>query len=102
MTRFALFTILLAQPALADQGEYYGHMMDGGYGYGVGMMFGPVLWLIVLGLIVAGVIWFVRSMDGSGPGTKSQPDALAELDLRFARGEIDADDYAARKKLLSS
>ena len=74
--------------------------MDG-YGYGIGMMFGPVLWLIVIGLIIAGVIWMVRRTDGAHPVSK-QSGALAELDLRFARGEIDADDYAARKKLLSA
>lgn len=75
-------------------------MMDWGYGYGTGMMFGPILWLVVLGLIVAGIIWLVRRLDGgTGPG---QNNALAELDLRFARGEIDPEDYAARKKLLQS
>ncbi|MGR3452598.1 SHOCT domain-containing protein [Pseudooceanicola sp.] len=26
---------------------------------------------------------------------------MAELDMRLARGEIDAEDYAARKKLLN-
>ena len=93
--RFTLPALLAATPALADPGEYR-HMMDYGYGYGVGMMFGPVLWLIVLGLIVAGIIWFVRK--GDVPGQSS---ARAELDLRFARGEIDAEDYAARKKLLA-
>ena len=96
--RFTLPALLTATPALADP-EGYGHMMDYGYGYGVGMVFGPVLWLIVLGLIVAGVIWFVRKNEGDhGPG-KSR--ARAELDMRFARGEIDAEDYAARKKMLA-
>lgn len=93
----ALPLLLIATPASADP-EGYRHMMDWGYGPGYGMMFGPILWLIVLGLIVAAVIWFVRRMDGH-PGASS---AMQELDLRFARGEIDADDYAARKKLLSS
>ena len=93
--RFTLPALLAASPALGDPGEYR-HMMDYGYGYGFGMMFGPILWLIVLGLIVAGIIWFVRK--GDGPG---QSGARAELDMRFARGEIDAEDYAARKKLLA-
>ena len=96
MKRLALPLVLLAQPALADP-EGYDHMMN----YGPGMMFGPVLWLIVLGLVVAGIVWFVRRMDGHAPVGKA-PGALAELDMRFARGEIDAEDYAARKKLLAS
>jgi putative membrane protein len=100
MTRLALPLALLAQPALADP-EGYDHMMNWGYGYGPGMMFGPVLWLIVLGLIVAGVVWFVRRMDGQSPDGNASS-ALAELDMRFARGDIDAEDYAARKKLLGS
>jgi putative membrane protein len=92
-----LATLFTALPALAIAQGYSGHMLD--YGYGYGMMFGPVLWLIVLGLIVAGVIWFVRRTD-AGQGTGASR-ALSELDLRFARGEIDAEDYAARKKLLT-
>ena len=99
MKRLALPLALLAQPASADP-EGYDHMMNWGYGYGPGMMFGPVLWLIVLGLIVAGVIWFVRRMDGQSPDGNASS-ALAELDMRFARGEVDAEDYAARKKLLA-
>lgn len=101
MKRLVVVMMLLAQPALAERGEYYGHMMDGGYGYGIGMMFGPVLWLIVLGLIVAGIVWFVRRTEVAA-GRKPQSDALAELDLRLARGEIEADDYTARKKLLTA
>ena len=92
-----LAAALFATPATADP-DGYGHMS--GWGYDVGMMFGPILWIIVLGLTVAGVIWFVRSTDngGSKPG---KSDAISELDLRLAKGEIDAEDYAARKKLLT-
>ena len=86
--------LFLAAPAFADPGDY-GHMT--GYGYGIGMMFGPVLWLLVLGGVVAGVIWFARSHE---PSVKTSS-ARAALDLRFANGEIDANDYAARKKLMA-
>ncbi|MFW2545356.1 SHOCT domain-containing protein [Primorskyibacter sp. 2E107] len=98
MKHLVLAMVLVAGPALADRGDGYGYMMDG-YGYGMSMMFGPILWLIVLGLVVAGVIWFVRRSDTS-PAQKSG-DAMAELDMRLARGDIDAEDYAARKKLLA-
>lgn len=100
MFRVTLPMVAVATPAFADP-EGYGHMMDWGYGYGFGMMFGPILWLIVLGLIVAGVVWFAQRLDHSSP-TSRKSDALSELDLRLARGEIDAEDYAARKKLLES
>jgi len=95
--RYTLPALLLATPAPADP-EGFGHMSEGGYGSG--MMFGPVLWLIVLGLVVAGVVWFIRNIDGSHQTRGGRSNALAELDMRLARGEIDAEDYAARKKLL--
>ena len=98
MFRLALPLIAFATAASADPGDY-GHMMDWGHGHGVGMVFGPILWLIVLGLIVAGIIWFVRRLD-HGSQTGGRSDAAAELDMRLARGEIDADEFVARKKLL--
>ena len=75
----------------------YGHMMN--WGYGMGMMFGPVLWLVIIGLIVAGIILLIRRFD-HGHVNKSNHDALSVLDMRFANGEIDAEEYEARKKLL--
>jgi putative membrane protein len=96
MSRLWICAVFFATPVLADP-DGYGHMSA--WGSGVGMMFGPILWIIVLGLVVAGVIFFVRRMDDNGP-QRGKPDAVAELDLRLARGEIDADDYSARKKLL--
>ncbi len=97
MYRLGMFASLLATPALADP-DGYGHMS--GWGYGMGMMFGPILWIIILGLVVAGVIWFVRSADAGATGT-GKSDAMSELDLRFAKGEIDAEDYTTRKKLIT-
>ncbi len=97
MYRLGLLAVLFATPALADP-DGYGHMS--GWGYGMGMMFGPILWIVVLGLVVAGVVWFVRNTD-SGSSVRGKSDAMTELDLRFAKGEIDAEDYTARKKLLT-
>jgi putative membrane protein len=96
MIRYAFPATLITDPVSA-QTQGYGHMMN--WGYGMGMMFGPVLWLVVLGLVVAGVIWVVRRFDNSHTGP-SNSDALSVLDMRFASGEIDAEEYAARKKLL--
>ena len=97
MYRLGLLTALFSTPALADP-DGYGHMS--GWGYGMGMMFGPILWIVVLGLVVAGVVWFVRNMDG-GAVRLEKSDAMSELDLRFAKGEIDAEEYTSRKKLLT-
>lgn len=87
-------------PLSADADPYW-HMGDGGYGYGFGMMFGPVIWIVALGFVVAGVIWFIRQPD-AGQKPPARNDALAELDLRLARGEIDIEEHAAKKKALSA
>jgi putative membrane protein len=56
-------------------------------------------------LLIAAIVVIVKAWRGDGaanPGgstTKSE-DALVVLDRRFARGEIDADEYAARRELL--
>lgn len=103
MFRLALPAALLATPALADQNGY-GDMMN--WGFGGGFMFGPLLWLIVLGLIVAGAVALARrpGQDGggndSGKDSRATPDPLAALDMRFANGEIDEAEYLARKKIL--
>lgn len=100
MKRTAVALAMIGTPALGDPNDY-GRMMDWGYGYGVGMMFGPVLWLIVLGLLVVGVIWLVRRWDMEAP-PKSSSSALAALDMRLARGEIDIAEYGERKKVLTT
>ena len=62
MLRYALVTVLFATPAMADTVRY-GHMMDWGHGHGFGMFFGPVLWILILGLVVAGIVWLARRLD---------------------------------------
>jgi putative membrane protein len=99
MLRSALALSLLATPALADP-EGYGHMMDWGYGNGPGMFIGPLMSLLTLVLLIAAAVWLLRHLDGGQTGRKGSS-AQDELDMRLARGEIDAEDYAARKKLLS-
>lgn len=94
----AVSLVILGFP-LSAWADSYPHMGDWGYGYGLGMMFGPVLWLIVLGLVAGGVIWFVRRLDGV-PGNPTPTAAQAELDLRLARGEISVEEHASRKKAL--
>ena len=100
MFRYSIPLTLIATPALADPGDRF-HMMN--WGYGMGMMFGPILWLVVIGLIVAGIVWMVRRHDNT-PSRSSevggQSNALDVLDMRLANGEIDQEEYSARRKLL--
>lgn len=80
-------------------------MMMWGYGWGWGswlMGFGMIVFWV---LIIAGAVVLVRyvgiARDGreTGPGT-GQGNAEQILADRFARGEIDEDEYRKRRELL--
>lgn len=93
-------TQALAQP--------YGPGMQGSYGPGWGMMggygyYGPVhliFWAVILIAIVVGIVWLVRSM--GAPGAHHLPPkrstGLEVLEERYARGEINRDEYLQKKK----
>lgn len=66
-----------------------------------GWVFGPIMMVLFLALIVAGIVLLVRWLTRSeGRQSASRPDALAILQERFARGEIDKDEYDDRRKTL--
>ena len=103
----ALLAMLVASsPAWAQQesGPYYGHglhMWDGG----PWMFIGPLMMIVFLAAIVAGVVLMVRWLGMPGHGTGQHPspgrtpfDILKE---RFARGEIDKEEYEERRRILA-
>ena len=99
----ALGVAATAAPAAAQtQGGYYGHghMWDGGWW----MLLGPLWMIVVIGLLVAGVVLLVRWLGGAGPGggqgSGDKDRALNILRERFARGEIDKDEFEERRRLL--
>jgi putative membrane protein len=102
----SVWTFVLANSALADSSEEFGHthMMIGGYGHdGFGMYLGPVFILVFLAALVVGILAFIRwTAPGAGLSTTVENNALSALNLRFANGEIEAEEYAERKKLLLS
>jgi putative membrane protein len=71
---------------------------DGGWGFG--MMF---MSLLFLALIVVGVVLVVRSFShgGQAPPQSDRSRALDILDERFARGEIDQQEYEERRRTLT-
>jgi putative membrane protein len=81
-------------------------------GYGFGGMVGPLVmgisvvlfWVLVIAVVVAVFRW-LRTVDGprperTRPAPDDHPDARLVLDGRFARGEIDGEEYTARRRVL--
>jgi uncharacterized membrane protein len=73
----------------------------GGWGWIGWIMTAAVLVLVFAALITA-VVFVARNFIGGhrGPGTGHGPDAEDALAQRFARGEIDEDEYRQRMTLL--
>ena len=83
---------------VAGEGTYgHGHMMGGGW------IFGPIMMVLFVALIVAVVVLVVRWLGGTGGGASqaAKPKAAQDiLEERFARGEIDKDEFEARRQAL--
>ncbi|MAF48468.1 MAG: SHOCT domain-containing protein [Rhodospirillales bacterium] len=98
-----VFALLLPATAWANgagRADGYGHMMGG---WGGGMIFGPILMILFVVLIVVAIVVVVRWLGGTAqhPPAQRGKSALDILDERFARGEIDRDEYEDRKQALS-
>jgi len=84
-----------------ESGVYYGHHMMGGSWHG--WIFGPFMMLVFLALAVAVVVLVVRWLGGGSaatPPASSRKTALDILKERFARGEIDQEEFEQRKRVL--
>jgi putative membrane protein len=57
-------------------------------------------WGVILVIVVAAARWLARAADGAGRGADKTPRQI--LDERYARGEIDKDEFERRKKDLES
>ena len=88
--------------APSGAGDYdYGphHMM-----WGFGMIFGPLFFVVVLALVIAVAVLLVRWLAGPWQGASHPvPPGRTPLDIlreRFARGEIDKDEFEERRRVL--
>ena len=68
-------------------------MHDGAFGW---WPLGGLIWLLLIGLAVVGVIAIMRGLFSAKKGKSSG--ALKVLDERYARGEIDREEYLQRRK----
>jgi putative membrane protein len=84
-----------------DRYGWGSHMMGWGWS---GMIFGPIFMILVLALVIAVAVLLVRWLGGSSlTATPHQPPARTPLDIlkeRFARGEIDKDEFDERRRIL--
>ncbi|MBW6507794.1 MAG: hypothetical protein K0B00_13775 [Rhodobacteraceae bacterium] len=108
----AVAAALTAGPVLADADALggYGHygpgmMWGGGQWGGFGMLFGPILMILVLVGVVAGAIYLIRIFAPRAAGSvasSTEDRALAILRERLAKGEIELKEFEDRKRTLSS
>lgn len=71
------------------------------------MIFGPVYMILVLAVGIALAAVLVRWLNGGqlqGPGTHQSPQVRTALDIlkeRYARGEIDKEEFEERRRTLA-
>ncbi len=103
-----------AKSAMAQVGEIpdrygafsHGHDMMWGNSQwgGFGMVLGPIFMILIVVGIVAGIIYLLRLFGAAGPAGSSHlahDRALVLLKERYAKGEIDSEEFTERKKLLA-
>ena len=100
---FVLLFVVFTAAAYAQDCPGY-HRMWGGWGSG-NMIFGSFMMvLFMIGIIVVAILLF-RRVEGGSTRVAAPPSvgntALDILKERFARGEIDKEEFEERKHLLS-
>jgi putative membrane protein len=102
----ALLFFFAGHEALADYRPY------GNWGWGPGMMgwgmmgwFGPLFMIIFWILVIVLIVLLIRSLLSSNRSRSAGPDAVESaleiLKKRYARGEIEKEEFEAKKKDLS-
>lgn len=82
---------------------FNGHMWGNDYGFGffgMGMM--VIVWIAVIALAIVAVRWLTEGRAGAWAGGSGR-DGTAAVDIlkqRLAKGEIEPEEYATRRKAL--
>lgn len=59
-----------------------------------------MMMIVFWGLVIAGIVWLIRSLPWRHGGRHDGGDALDLLDRRFAAGEMSIDEYRERRSIL--
>ena len=97
----AAASVITLAPAMAQR--FDDHMGEWGWGWGH-MIFGSLFMLLFWAAIIVGIVVVIRWLVGAGHTAAGSPRFDAALDIlreRFARGEIDKEEYDERKRHLS-
>lgn len=91
-------------PSNAPDYGYGHHMMDWEGGW-YGVMFGPLFMILLVAVVIVVAVVLVRWLGGPSHGVGPHPGSStrASLDIlkeRFARGEIDKEEFEERRRVL--
>jgi len=98
-----LVAAVMSVPAHAQMYPGYGHdNWEWGWGH---MIYGPLMMIVFWGGLIVVAVLAVRWLGGGSShkhnGPTNRSNALDILRERFARGEIDKEEFEERKRLLS-
>jgi putative membrane protein len=97
-TLFSIFGASSATWAQQEGGPGYGpYMMWNG---GMGMFFGPLMMIVFVALIILMVRWLWGPGHGTPPHYPPGKTPLDILKERFARGEVDKEEFEERRRTL--
>ena len=94
----AVLTILSLVFGLISGWQYGGWGMMGGFGW---MWLMSIFMILFWGLVIWGIVALVRGLSGSRGSDSTPPTADSALEVlkrRYARGEINKEEYEEKKK----
>jgi putative membrane protein len=81
----------------------YNNMYNGGYGFWIfDVLFAIVFWVLIIWLIVVLIRWLSHPHGDENHIRHKDNTALKIIEERYARGEINKDEFEQKKKDLTS